>query len=433
MEHVRYSAAACQTDLPNPARRAEMRPNTDRIISMIDSAVAGSAPFLPVKLVVFPEFAHAAPVFASAGELIEKLAVEIPNEHTGRIWEKAREYGIYVQTGSMLEIDKKYKNAIFNTTCLIGPEGILYKYRKVNTWIPYEVHTSPHDIADYEEPLFPVADTPIGKIGAAICYDWLFPEVLRQLAANGAEILVRVSAYMDPWNATEPMDWWTIINRARALENMCYVVASNQAASLKHYPPYSWSGGSMVVDFDGRVLAKASEGAGEKIVVAPVDVSALRHERAAVGPVERAAVLGGAGVLGVFLGQILEFGFLAEVGNDLFRFGFGFHQDVACAIFRLNRFGLGLVIGGLDFGVADRVGFDVVLQIGLGQLVLATDVQRGGQILQATPAADIPELDAEDLEDLDQLAKELEEEAKAESVKPAAGAIPTPPASPAPA
>ena len=279
MEHIRYSAAACQTDQPNPVDRAQMRRNTDRILSMIDSAVAGSAPFLPVKLVVFPEFAHAAPVFASAAELIEKLAVEIPNEHTDRIWAKAKEHDIYIQTGSMLEIDPKYKNAVFNTTCLIGPEGILYKYRKVNTWIPYEVHTSPHDIAGYEEELFPVADTEIGKIGTAICYDWLFPEVLRQLAANGAEILVRVSAYMDPWNATAPMDWWTLVNRCRALENTAYVVAANQAAKLKHYPPYSWSGGSQIVDFEGRLLADASPGPGERIVVAPIDVSALRHER----------------------------------------------------------------------------------------------------------------------------------------------------------
>jgi formamidase len=281
MKHIRYSAAACQTDMANPLERREMRRNTSRILSLIDSVVAGAAPFLPVKLVVFPEFAHAAPVFPTVKELREKLAVEIPNEHTEKLQGKAKEYGIYIQSGTFLEIDKKYPGHVFNTTCLIGAEGILYKYRKVNTWIPYEVHSSPHDIEGYEEELFPVAETEIGRIGTAICYDWLFPEVLRQLAANGAEILVRVSAYMDPWNATEPMDWWTVINRARAIENMCFVVASNQAASLKYYPPYSWSGGSMIVDFEGRVLAKASEGAGEKIVVAPIDVSALRHERAA--------------------------------------------------------------------------------------------------------------------------------------------------------
>jgi hypothetical protein len=84
---------------------------------------------------------------------------------------------------------------------------------------------------------------------------------------------------MDPWNATAPMDWWTVINRARAIENTAYVVAANQAASLKHYPPYSWSGGSQIVDFEGRLLADASPGPGERIVVAPVDISALRHER----------------------------------------------------------------------------------------------------------------------------------------------------------
>jgi predicted amidohydrolase len=180
----------------------------------------------------------------------------------------------------MLEQDARWPGAVFNTTCLIGPEGVLSKYRKVNTWIPYEVHTSPHDLEGYDEPLFPVVETEIGRLGCAICYDWLFPEAIRQLAANGAEVLIRVSAYMEPWGATEPLAWWTIVNRCRALENTAYVVAANQGASLKHYPPYSWPGGSQVVDFEGRLLAEASPGPGERIVVAPVDISALRHERA---------------------------------------------------------------------------------------------------------------------------------------------------------
>jgi len=280
MDPIRYAAAACQTDLPNPVERGQMRANTDRMLSMIDSALAGAAPFLPVRLVVFPEFAHAAPVFPTVKELREKLAVRIPNEHTDRIAQKAREHGIYVQTGSMIEMDPRWPDVVFNASCLIGPEGILYKYRKVNTWIPYEVHASPHDLPGYDAPLFPVADTPIGRLGCAICYDWLFPEAIRQLAANGADVLIRVSAYMDPWGATEPMDWWTLVNRCRALENTAFVVAANQGASLRHYPPYSWPGGSMVVDFDGRVLAQASPGPGERIVVAPIDVTAVRHERA---------------------------------------------------------------------------------------------------------------------------------------------------------
>ena len=160
MEHIRYSAAACQTDNPNPIDRRGMRANTDRMLSMIDSAVIGASPFLPVRLVVFPEFAHAAPVFETAAELIEKLAIPIPNEHTERLHQKAKEHDIYIQSGSMLEVDAKWPGHVFNTTCLIGPEGVLYKYRKVNPWLPFEVHTSPHDLPDYDEPLFPVADTP---------------------------------------------------------------------------------------------------------------------------------------------------------------------------------------------------------------------------------------------------------------------------------
>jgi predicted amidohydrolase len=279
VSRLRYSAAVCQTDLVNPLDRAAMRANTDRMLAMVDSAVAGSAPFVPVRLIVFPEFAHAAPVFATVAELREKLAVPIPNEHTERLVAKAREHDVYIQSGSMIETDPKYPEALFNTTCLVGPEGLLFKYRKVNPWIPYEVHSSPHDIEGYDEPLFPVADTPIGRIGCAICYDWIFPEAIRQLAMNGAEVLVRVSAYMDPWGATEPMNWWTIVNRCRALENVAFVVAANQGASLRHYPPYSWPGGSQIVDFDGRLLAEASPGPGERIVVAPIDIDALRHER----------------------------------------------------------------------------------------------------------------------------------------------------------
>src|SRR5690348_9669744 len=105
MNIIRYSAAACQTDFANPLNRAQMRANTDRMLAMIDAAVAGAAPFLPVRLVVFPEFAHAAPVYPTVGELRERLAVEIPNEHTDRLWTKAREHGVYIQSGSMIEWD----------------------------------------------------------------------------------------------------------------------------------------------------------------------------------------------------------------------------------------------------------------------------------------------------------------------------------------
>jgi predicted amidohydrolase len=278
------------------------------MLAMIDRAVLGYAPFFPVKLLVFPEFGHAAPIYPTVEELLDRLAVPIPNEHTDRYRQKARQHGVYIQTATFLERDDRHPGHVFNTTCLIGPDGILTKYRKVHPWIPWEVHASPHDLLvqpvpfpvpvpgvpsksgtgkgtgsgtgrAYKDDLFPVADTDLGKLGVAICYDWLFPEAIRQIALRGAEVLMRVSAYMDPWGATPPMDWWTIVNRCRALENMAYVVAANQAASLENYPPFSWPGGSMIVDYDGRILAQADPGPCEKIVVGPIDLDALRAER----------------------------------------------------------------------------------------------------------------------------------------------------------
>lgn len=275
----RYYAAACQLDMPNPTDRNEIGSRVARMLEMVDHAVIGYEPFFDVRLVVFPEFAHTAPVFPTAEELLDRLAVPIPNEHTQRYEEKAKELGIYIQTGTFLESDPAWPGHVFNTTCLIGSNGLLTKYRKVHTWTPWEVHTSPHDLTGYAEPLFPVAETEIGTLGAAVCYDWLFPEAIRQLSLAGAEVLIRVSAYMDPWGTAAPLDWWTSVNRVRAIENMAFVVAANQAASLKHYPPFSWPGGSMIVDYDGRILAQADPGPGEKIVVGPVDLAALRAER----------------------------------------------------------------------------------------------------------------------------------------------------------
>lgn len=274
-----YYAAACQTDFPAPADRSEVACRSARMCEIIEQTITGYEPFFDVRLLTFPEFAHTVPVYDTVGELRDKLALPVPNEHTQAYERLAQQYGCWIQSGTFIEVDPQYPEHLFNTTVLIGPEGIVSKYRKVNPWIPWEVHASPHDVPGYNEELFPVVDTELGRIGVAICYDWLFPETIRQIAFNGAEVIIRLSAYMNPWGTQEPMDWWTLINRTRALENTVYVVASNQGASFANYPPFSWPGGSMVVDYDGRILAQADPGPGEKVVVAPLNIAALREER----------------------------------------------------------------------------------------------------------------------------------------------------------
>lgn len=274
-----FYAAACQTDFPSPQHRKEIGARTRRMCQVIEQTVLGYEPFFDVRLLAFPEFSHAVPIHETVDKLLEHLAIPVPNEHTVAYEKVARELGCYIQTGTFLERDDNYPGAVFNTTVLVGPNGVLSKYRKVNPWIPWEVHSSPHDFPDYAEDPFPVVDTELGKLGVAICYDWIFPETIRELAFRGAEVLIRVSAYMDPWGTAEPTDWWTLVNRTRALENTAYVVASNQGAAMSHYPPFSWPGGSMVVDYDGRILAQADPGPGEKVVVAPINIEALRAER----------------------------------------------------------------------------------------------------------------------------------------------------------
>ena len=275
-----YYAACCQTDHPHPRHRDEMSAVTTRLIEQLENTVIGYKPFHDIRLVVFPEFAHAGPIYETVAELTEKLAVEVPNEHTERLGKVAKKHGVWIQSGSFLEIDPRWPDALFNTTVLISPEGeIASRYRKVNPWIPWEVHTSPHDIPGYDEPMFPVTETDIGKLGVATCYDWLFPETCRELTLGGAEVLIRISAYMDPWGATEPMDWWTLINRSRAVENLAAVVACNQGASAENYPPSSWPGSSMIVDMDGRVLSRAAEGPGQASVIGPIALGVIREER----------------------------------------------------------------------------------------------------------------------------------------------------------
>jgi hypothetical protein len=92
MDVMRYAAAACQTAMQNPLSRPDMHVNTDRMLSMIDSALAGSAPFLPVRLVVPPEFAHAAPVFPSVEELLEKLGVPMVADQVSGLAAESRCY-----------------------------------------------------------------------------------------------------------------------------------------------------------------------------------------------------------------------------------------------------------------------------------------------------------------------------------------------------
>ena len=110
-----------------------------------------------------------------------------------------------------------------------------------------------------------VLDTPVGRVGLSVCYDVRFPELFRRLSAAGAQILTVPSAFTSP---TGRAHWETLLC-ARAIENLCYVIAPAQSGF--HPNGRETYGDSMIVDFWGRVLQRLPRGRG--CVVAEVDAA----------------------------------------------------------------------------------------------------------------------------------------------------------------
>ena len=110
-----------------------------------------------------------------------------------------------------------------------------------------------------------VADTPAGRLGLSICYDLRFPEHYRALVDAGAEILLAPSAF----TATTGAAHWSVLIRARAIENLCFMVAPGQGG--RHASGRSTHGESMVVDPWGVVLDDCPVAGGEGVAIATLE------------------------------------------------------------------------------------------------------------------------------------------------------------------
>ena len=116
-----------------------------------------------------------------------------------------------------------------------------------------------------------LVDTPAGRVGLSVCYDVRFPELYRRLSADGAEILVVPAAFTVATGRAH----WEVLLRARAVENLCYVVAAAQSGV--HPTGRETYGDSLIVDWWGRVLSRLPRGTG--IVTADVDREGLLRTR----------------------------------------------------------------------------------------------------------------------------------------------------------
>jgi predicted amidohydrolase len=117
-----------------------------------------------------------------------------------------------------------------------------------------------------------VADTPVGRLGMSVCYDMRFPELYRALVSRGAEWLAMPAAFTVPTGLAH----WETLLRARAIENLCYVVAPAQVGT--HTSGRETYGDTLIVDYWGRVLTRLTQGTG--VITAEFDPALQAETRA---------------------------------------------------------------------------------------------------------------------------------------------------------
>lgn len=129
-----------------------------------------------------------------------------------------------------------------------------------------------------------VVDTPVGKVGLTVCYDLRFPELYQRLMFKGAQLFTVPSAF----TAVTGLAHWEALLRARAIENLCYVLAPNQGG--QHENGRMTYGHSMVIDPWGKILAEQNEGAG--LITAEIDLQRLQQLRRQFPCVDHHVLLG---------------------------------------------------------------------------------------------------------------------------------------------
>ena len=240
--------------------------NLKQAKKLITKAAKGDA-----KFIALPE------VFNFRGKLSEaaKNAEPILGYSTNFVSKLARKFKVWILIGSLMEKSVgAYRGKPFNTSILINPKGkIIAKYRKIHLFDirlkGKEILESKRNQAGKSLKLVAVNDV---KVGLSICYDLRFPELYRQYSKEGAEIICIPSSFTKP---TGEAHWHTLI-KARAIENLAYVIAPNQSGvgsgGIKTY------GHSLIVDPWGKILAEGPA-SGEAVIFAEVDLDYLKKIR----------------------------------------------------------------------------------------------------------------------------------------------------------
>lgn len=187
---------------------------------------------------------------------VERVAEPVPGPLTERVSALARSVGKWIVPGSIYE---EAEGHVYNTALAFDPEGeLVATYRKIMPWMPYE-NTTPGDrLSVFEIP-------GIGRVGLLICFDAWVPELTRNLAWMGAEIILQPT-----YTRTNDRELELVLTRANAIANQLYIVSPN-------YGGLFGTGRSVVVDPEGRALATG--GGGEEYLTQVLDMGRVETVR----------------------------------------------------------------------------------------------------------------------------------------------------------
>lgn len=232
----------------------------------------------PVKLAVLPEYLLTSyPGRISIPDFAAKAALDIDGPEYEALGKVAQTQGLFI-AGNAYERDAHFPGLYFQTSFVIAPSGdVVLRYRRLNSMFaptPHDVWSKYLDIYGIDG-VFPVARTAIGNLAAIASEEILYPEIARAHALRGAEIFVHSSSEIGSPLATPK----AIAKRARAFENIAYVVSANTAGiEGTAMPVASADGNSMIVDYKGGVLSE-SNGGETFTAFADIDLNALRAQR----------------------------------------------------------------------------------------------------------------------------------------------------------
>lgn len=243
-----------------------------------------------VKLVVFPEFFLTGAVSqlgSRSGPIADKIGITFPGPEADQLAKFAQDYNTYV-AGGVFEYDPKWPNRFFNSAFIFDDQGnLIHLYRKIHCadvfgrlpdTTPGSVFSEYVDRYGYDH-LFPVADTPLGKLCTVICFDMNFGETHRAMVKRGAEVILHPTS--EPHNVRRR--GWDIARHVRAFENTAYLLTAGHGGEFRGeglgFPGAMQRGYSKVVNFDGS-LQCIVDGPGAVPLVGSLDMKALRRARA---------------------------------------------------------------------------------------------------------------------------------------------------------